>query len=269
MQYAEIVQASHIPVQEEIKSLHTAEGSSAPATEQSSAPADASATPERLNAAAARAAAARSQIGAGWGGPAAIKQRRAARHATAMPAVSAAPAEAAASAPQKRGRMPARRGEAVLAAKGSSMETAMAAPQRKGAKLREPEPEATRDARAASLPRSPPPAEPRQPAQSSCHVKIASPGTVGQPAVLSATEAPKVVPALLDTLELLEPDAEDLLGDSSRRERRASSSPGRASESGRGSRRSSPASKLASQIPPRSPVRAHLAAQQVCATPHN
>ena len=176
-----------------------------------------------------------------------MKQSQPARHATAVPAFPAEPAEAAASNLQKPGQMPARRAEAVLAIESP------------GAELREPEPETTHAAR---------PARPRQPAQSSDHgspKRITAVGRVGRTGARSATDAPKVPPALLDTLELLEPAAEDLLGDS---ERRASGSPGRASEPGQGSRRSSPASKFASQIPPRSPVRAHLAAQQVCATPH-
>ena len=134
-----------------------------------------------------------------------------------------------------------------------------------------PEPEATHAPPAASLPRSLSPAKHRQPAPSSGHgspTKVSALGTLVETGARSATEAPKVAPALLDTLELLEPDAEDLLCDSERSARRVSGSPGRASEPGQGSRRLSPASKFASQIPQRSPVRARLAAQQVCATPH-
>ena len=243
-----------------------AEGSSAPASRQRSAPADASATLEHFSRDAAKAAAAESQGGTGWGGPAAAKQPQPARHAAAMPASSAAPSL------QKPGRLPARGLAAVLAAQGPGM--GAAALQRRGAELREPGPEATHEARPTNPARSPPPAKPRQPAQSSGH---GSPGrmpalsTAGQTGARSATVAPNVAPALLDTLDLLEPlepAAEDLPGNRERSERQASSSPGRASEPGQSSRRSSPASKLAAQIPPRSPVRAHLAAQQVCATLH-
>ena len=259
-------------VQEEIRSLHAAEGSSAPALRQSSASVGASATLEHFCGNAAKAAAAESQGGTGWGGPAAGKQPQQARHAAAMPASSAAPAGAAVPSLQKPGRLPARGLAAVLAAQGPGM--GAAALQRRGAELREPEPEATHEARPASSPGSLPPAKPRQPAQSSGHGspgKQPALGTAGQAGACSTAEAPRVAPALLDTLDLLEPlevAAEDLLGDRECSERQALSPPGRASETGQSSRRSSPASKLAAQIPPHSPVRAHLAAQQVCVTLH-
>ena len=259
-------------MQEEIRSLHAAEGNSTSASRQSSASADASATLERFSGNAAKAAAAESQGGTGWGGPAAAKQPQPARHAAAMPASSAAPAGAAAPSLQKPGRLPARGLAAVLAAQGPGL--GAAALQRRGAELREPEPEATNQPHPASLTRSPPPVKPRQPSQSSAHGSPGKPpalGTDGQAGAGSTTEAPNVAPALLDTLDLLEEldsAAEDLLGDREYSGRQAASPPGRASEPRHSLRRSSPASKLASQIPPRSPVRAHLAAQQVCATPH-
>lgn len=269
-------------VQEEIRSLHIAEGSSAPVSRHSSAPTGVSGKVEHLSGSAAKAAAADSQGGTSWGGPATAKQLQPARHAATMPSFLAAPAGAAAPGLQKPDRLPARGLAAVLAAQGPGM--GAAALQRRGAELREPEPEATHEARPASPARSPPPAKPRQPAQSSGHGspgQITALGTAGQTGAFSATVAPKVAPALLDTLDLLdplEPAAEDLLGDRDRSGRQArihlgmrespSSSPGRASEPGQSSRRSSPASKLVSQIPQRSPVRAHLAAQQVCAILH-
>ena len=265
-------QTSYMLVQEEIRTLHAAEGSSAPASRQSSAPADASATLEHFSENAAKAAATEPQDGTGWGRPAAAKQPQPAKHAPAISASSAAPAGAAAPSLQKPGRLPARGLAAVLAAQGPGM--GAAALQRRGAELREPEPEATHEACPASLAKSSPLAKPRQPSQSSGHgspAKMPAQGTAGQTSSRNATVAANVGPALLDTLDLLEPlepTAEDLPGDRERSGRQASSLPGRASEPGQSSRRSSPASKLAAQIPPRSPVRAHLAAQQVCATPH-
>ena len=252
--------------------MHAAGGSSALVSRQSSAPTDVTGHLEHLRGRAAKAAAAESQGGTSWGGPATAKQLQPARHAATTPAFSAAPAGAAAPNLQQPDRMPARGLAAVLAAQGPGM--GAAALQRRGVELREPEPEATHEARPASSPRCSPLAKPRQPSQSSGHDspgKMPALGTAGQAGACSTTEAPKVAPALLDTLDLLEPlgpAAEDLPGDRECSGRQASGSPGRASEPGQSSRRSSPASKLASQIPPRSPVRAHLAAQQVCATPH-